>query len=129
MATARRRLYPASFFPATCSALDHIGHFVYLYAPTVVRTVDITDLRKTQTVGVIVTKSSPTDCVVQRRGEVVGLFAGLSPGARVMIDETGSPTIGFTRPVTGMKWLQWVGVATALDSLVLEFHSPFGIRP
>jgi len=127
MATARRR--STDHFAATCTALDLVGHFVYLNAPADVRTSDVFVLDHIQTIGIIVSKSSSTDCIVQRQGEVVGLYAGLTPGRRVMVDEAGLPTHTFTRPVTGLKWIQWAGIATSGSSIYLELQAPVGVLP
>jgi len=127
MATARRR--STDHFPATCTAPDLVGHFVYLDAPGSVRTVDVFDLTKIQSVGVIISKSSATQCTVQHSGEVLGLFSGLTSGRRVAINDIGLPGHGYTRPLSGMKWIQWVGIAIGADSILLELHAPIGIGP
>ena len=104
-------------FAASCIAGDAIGSFVYLSGSESVRTVDIDDLGKMPAVGIVISKGSPTTCVVQVTGEVDA--TGLTPGPQYV--GTSSTPVG-TRPANpgaGLRNIQFIGTAISATRLLL----------
>lgn len=118
------------FFTANCDASDEIGHLVRVSGTSVLGVPQVTradpaDANKTPTIGVITAKSSPTDCTVQRLGEVdlTGSAVSFVAGKRVWLGYSGLPTT--TMPLaavspSGYVLLQPLGVAT--DTQVFELQ-------
>jgi hypothetical protein len=112
------------YFVANCLAADDVEHCVYITGAEVisipqVATVDITKLAKMPAVGMIVEKSSPTDCIVQVLGETSLITT--TPGLRHFIGFDGKPTA--TVPVAapgGTAILQVIGMAIGSSRLLLR---------
>lgn len=115
--------------PANCQGTDQVGDMVYVSGDSIggiiqVSKVDITDYSKMPGVGVIVSKSSSTQCVILRYGILSVL--GLIPGKTYFVDFNGAPTA--TRPVAtgGQKvFVQVLGVA--MDSSRMLFNPSFNL--
>lgn len=110
----RRRL------PANCLATDDIGDCVYIRADRSgkyyqVGVCDPSDPDKMPAVGIISSKSSATECIVQPFGEVDGTYTGLTPGDSMYVGADGRPT--HTPPSPGIQ--QYIGEAWASDVLFL----------
>lgn len=121
MAIARRRVNEE--FPADCQPSDTVGMFVYVTGPEVagiaqVTKVDITTTGKYPAVGVIVSKSSPTRCLVRVTGEYVTSIA-LTPGKPYFVSLTGSLTAVPPVPGAGRAAVQVVGTAIGINRLRL----------
>ena len=91
-------------FAATCQATDAVNQFVYVAGDAVggvavVACADPTDPAKMPAIGMILSKSSATDCVVVWLGVVA--LAGLTPNARYFLDSTGFAvdSLSAVRPV------------------------------
>lgn len=114
-------------FAANCQVADDIGQLVYVAAPEVggvpqVAAADCRDLAKMPIIGVIVSKSSPTECVVQRTGRIdFAPYAPLTPGARYFVGDAGEPVTPAPTPAPGSYVIiQPVGVA--LSDSFIEFQ-------
>ena len=118
-----------AFLQAYCFSTDSVGDVVYIMGPMVgdfyqVTQVDHTDPSKMPGVGIIRSKDAATQCVVQTRGIVVGLYTGLTPGRRLLVQDDGRPGHGFTRATTGVKLLQGLGVALSSTDIFLSIETP-----
>ena len=108
---------------------DSVGDIVYITGDSVlgviqVSTADITDYSKMPGVGAIISKSSPTDCMILRYG--ILNVAGLIPGKIYFLNFDGTPTVA--KPVaTGSQkiFIQVVGVA--MDSSRLFLNPSFNL--
>jgi hypothetical protein len=115
------QLFPSQKLSANCLAGDSVGNAVYVTGAAVgdvyqVATVDPRDAAKMPAIGVIESKSSPTDCVVQALGEMKNVVSGVTPGRNVMVEVGG--TVGHTFPsplVGGTVRIQYIGVALSTD--------------
>jgi hypothetical protein len=100
----RRERRPANdYWRATCTAAEQIGDFVYNHAPMedgrlVVRTCDARDRAKMPAWGMVVRKLNTTECVVQRRGPVAGIYEDLELGIPYYVDGAGGLDSARTRP-------------------------------
>jgi hypothetical protein len=113
---------------AACSETDAVGDLVHVSGPVQdgqisVTKVDITEYAKMPSIGVIVSKLSPTRCVVQMEGEIKGVYSNLSPGRIYFVGLSGQPVAAPPTPAPGGKaYLQPVGVALGEDVLALKLH-------
>jgi hypothetical protein len=109
--------------PSDCLATDAVGDAVYVTGTKVasrtqVTKVNITSSSSMPAIGVILSKSTATECDVQWVGEVAGVYAGLTPGKPYFVDVDATPTS--TPPTPGADhYVQKLGVATATDVLLL----------
>jgi hypothetical protein len=122
------------FIPAYCFVTDLVGDFVYIMGDKVggtyqVSKADIDDVSKMPSVGVIVSKSSASDAVVQVLGLIRGLYSGLTPQKRYFLGADSRPSATYTRPTTGFRLVQVVGIAVASDELLLGFEKPTVVLP
>ena len=105
-------------FNATCGAGDAVGAFVYVTgASKAVTKSDSTVAGHNPAVGVIVSKSDATHCVVQCGGIVYGVLSGLTPGQTYWISTAG--TISLTPPGVGPAYVQSVGIAIDTDAFLI----------
>lgn len=114
---------------ADCLASDGVGALVFIRAALTggkyqVQTVDPSDYSKMPAVGMIVQKPSPTatECWVQFRGQVIGVYSGLTPGEVLFAEDTGGisneppePTVPKPR-----KFSQVIGVAFSDNIINLD---------
>ena len=118
---------------AFCYSTDAVGDCVYVMGDRVVRTYQVTkvdvddiDIKKAVAVGVIISKSSPTDCVVQKEGPLDNTFFGMTPGATLFVGHDSRPTETPAPPTFGLKRvLQPIGHAIASDVLWIAPGQPF----
>lgn len=118
------RLFPLQKIKANCLASDVVGNAVYVTGPAVsgiyqVTTADPRDSTKMPAIGVIESKSSATDCLVQILGTMEGILSGFDPGRNIMVEVGG--TIGHTFPTalpSGTVRVQYIGAALS-DDVVL----------
>lgn len=84
-------------FTAVCDASILVGDLVYVSGPAPnVDKVDITDSTKIPVIGIVVSKPSDTDCVVQVHGIVENVYFSLTPNAFYFCDPAARPDT--TRP-------------------------------
>lgn len=111
---------------ALCLNSDIVGNLVFISADLsgskyVVETADPTDFSKMPAIGMIISKSSSTDCVVQFRGRITGLYSGMTPGSMQFVGDTGR--LVATPPVPSVsqrKFMQVMGVALGASIVGLE---------
>lgn len=109
---------------ANCLASDVVGDIVHVTGDSVagriqVSKVDILESSKMPGVGVIISKSSPVDCIILRYG-VLGMV-GLLPGKMYFAGIDGKPTLVRPVPPSGGKaFVQVVGVAMDSSRLLLN---------
>jgi hypothetical protein len=110
--------------PANCLTTDSVGDVTYISGGSIggviqVTKVDISDYAKMPGVGVILSKSSPTDCKILRYG--ILNVAGLAPGGTYFVGSDSRPTP--VRPIapSGVKvFVQVLGVAVDSSRLLLN---------
>lgn len=115
--------------PAMCEAADQVGDIVCIAGDSVggviqVSKVDITDYSKMPGMGVILSKSTLTRCMILRYG--ILNVSGFIPGRTYFVGLDGTPTA--TRPVAGVGqkiFVQVLGVA--MDSARLLFNPSFNL--
>lgn len=135
MAIARRQLARA-VVSANCQPTDQVGRAVHITGDRVgdlyqVTTVDIEDDATIPSLGIIISKSSSTTCLVQLTGLVEGLLTGLTPDGVIFIAPDGSLTQ--TKPTAnvapGFVWVQHMGQAMASDVFILNPQTPRKLKP
>lgn len=111
---------------ASCEASDGVGSLVYIKGPPVgdkytVETADPSDFNKMPAIGMIIQKPSSTECFIQFRGQVRGVYAGLTPGELLFVDDSGLLAADPPDPEAGTpKFMQNVGVSLADDVIELS---------
>jgi hypothetical protein len=95
-----------------------------------VDTADISGLSGMPAIGICIDKASPTLAMVQLRGEVKGVFTGLTPGKVYFVATSGGITATPPAPTMGSPRIyhQAVGVALSSDVLMLEPDPKMTIR-
>lgn len=116
-------------FTASCNTTDDVGHLVRISGPTVgssysVTRVDITDPQKMPAIGIIISKPSPSMCVVQRLGTVDVSLAGVSslvPGRLCFVGPDAMPSATLPSPAPGAYvMIQAVGIGTGPSTFELD---------
>lgn len=110
---------------AECTAAESVGDFVCIVddppnGVDYVGKADPADFGKMPAVGVIISKSSPTDCLVQWLGETPNIFTGLSSGEVYFVGEDSKIADVPPIPTTVPLFAQYMGVATAPTRLYLR---------
>lgn len=112
---------------ADCLAADGVGQMVYVRAPAVggkyqVTLADPSDFDKMPAIGMIIHKTTTTECIVQLRGQVIGVYAGLTPGEMLFLDDSGGLTDEPPEPTVPkpFKFVQNVGTALSTDIIGLD---------
>lgn len=112
---------------ANCLASDGVGAIVCVRAPRVggkyqVETADPSDFSKMPGIAMIIAKSSDTECWIQFRGQVSGVYAGLVPGEMLFVDDNGLLTDDPPDPSISKPYMftQSVGVALSTDVIGLD---------
>lgn len=112
---------------ANCLLSDAVGNCVYITSDRSgglyqVTTVDIEILVPNPAVGIIIEKTTDTDCVVQLHGILDGLFSGMTPNKVQWVDFSGSLTesLPSANLSPGYVWTQSMGQAIADDVLMLN---------
>jgi hypothetical protein len=105
-------------FEATCPALLTVGTVVCSTGPYQVDAADINIDSKMPGVGVIVSKSTSTDCRVQWGGEAQGIWSGLTIGKYYYLTAAGGISDTIPGPTTN-SYIFRVGQAIASDVLLL----------
>jgi len=117
---------------ADCDASNAVGDCVYPTGTRVsgklqVALADPRDATKSPAFGVIVEKLTSTTCVVRTRGELDGVYSGLSIGAMVWLDLNGLLTQNNATIVAlsgGEVIVQSMGIATDVDLVQLRPEMP-----
>lgn len=111
---------------AECLSGDSVGKSVYIrddlssgrYS---VETADPTTFSKMPAIGMIIGKTSDTLCTVQFRGEVSGIYSGMTPGSLLFVGDSGSLVSAMPSPTGSVKkFAQIMGVALASNIIGLS---------
>lgn len=111
---------------ANCLSGDAVDDLVFISGPPIagalqVEKIDIDDGAKMPGVGVIIAKSSPTDCIVRMSGEHDISTNTLTPGNIVYASESGTlTTTPPPRPsLSNSRYIQRIGIALTTTKLVV----------
>lgn len=113
-----------------CLATDDVKDCVRITGPKVLNRYQVTKMDPTvsgedQAVAVIIKKYSPTDCIMQFHGPLRDVYTGLTPGKRYWIGTDSRLTTAVGVPaVGGVFYLQFMGVATSDDEILIDPHVP-----
>jgi hypothetical protein len=112
------RLDPDVVREAECTAAESVGDFVCIVDDPpngydVVAKADPADVDKMPAVGVIISKSTPTECLVQWYGETPDIFTGLASGKEYFVGSDSRIATLPPTPTTVPLFTQFMGVATA----------------
>ena len=118
-------LFPERELSANCLAGDAVGKCAYVTGPMIadryqVTTCLPTDSDKIPAVGVIVEKTSPTECQVQVFG-VTDSVSGLTPGRAYFVGLNGSLVLLPPTPApSSFAYIQPMGVALSTDRFLVS---------
>lgn len=132
MAVSRRINTGDGLVLASCQASDAVGDCVYVTANIAGERVQVTktdprDLTKGPAIGVIQVKSSPTQCVVQIAGVLIGAYSGLTPNALLFVGLDGrlqATTTGITAIPGDKVFVQQMGQALGFDRVMIVPQAP-----
>jgi hypothetical protein len=120
-----------TLFLAFCFSTDAVGDAVYIMGDRVgeryqVTKVDIDNITHVPAIGVIIFKTSSTECVVQTQGILQGVYTGLTPQKPLFIGTDSRLTEIVTphKPTPGRRALQIMGQGIASTELLLDVKSP-----
>ncbi|RLC88636.1 MAG: hypothetical protein DRJ03_01820 [Chloroflexi bacterium] len=110
---------------AECTAAEGVGDFVCVAGDPpnghdVVAKADPADFNKMPAVGVVVSKSTPIECLVQWFGETPSIFTGLASGEIYFVGSDAKIAEEPPTPTTVPLFTQFMGVATAPTRLFLR---------
>jgi len=112
---------------SVCLSSDLVGHCVRIRAPKTgnrfeVEKLNITVSGSPPAVAVVIKKYSPTDCIIQFSGPMIGVYGGLSFGAACLVGTDGLlAQVGDANyPVGGVNYFQQMGVATSTNEVLLN---------
>lgn len=115
---------------ANCTVSDSVGDVVRVTADIISSRYQVTKLDITNTVmevafGVIISKQSDTECVIQLSGHIQGLYSGLTAGEPLFVGDDAQLTHDVpSRPMSGVKSVYHVALAVSADVLFLSFQQP-----
>ena len=115
---------------ANCLVADAVSNCVKVTGAAVaglyqVTTLDVTDPAPTPAVGIIISKSTPTECIVQLFGRMQGVYAGLTAGRTYFVNTAGTlDLVPPTPPLAGIAYVQVMGIAISDDEVMLKPASP-----
>ena len=115
---------------ALCTITDAVGDAIRISGNKIgdryqVTRVDIDALPTLPAIGIIIQKTSDTECLIQVAGIVSGVYTGLTPHQTLFIGTDGRLTHTVTpHPGTGQRAHQIMGVALATTELLLDVKSP-----
>ena len=122
------------FVAALCLATDAVGYAVRINGSKVgdrysTTKVNIDSIPTFPGIGIIIQKTSSTECVVQTGGIVRDVYTGLTPHKRLFIGPTGQLIEGPpARPTSGFRGVQPMGVVLSATELLLDVESPIILR-
>ena len=118
--------FPSKWLKANCQATDSVGDCVCIAAEYTggryqVTKADPTDINRMPAVGVIVAKTTDTNCKVQFLGEMNGsLYSGLPIGKPLFVGADGRLSAAVPNPpVAGYAFAQAMGLSGASSRVVL----------
>jgi hypothetical protein len=116
---------PEVIVDANCLATDNVNDAVYERIPFTtkyqVSRADPHDFTKMPAIGILISKSSPTDCRVQFAGELAA-YAGLTTGRTLFVGNAGIPTHAEPTPAAPdfRSYIQAIAVAIAADKVLVR---------
>ena len=120
-------LFQQKTFAANCLVTDIVGKCVYITGPDVAGVYQVSTAEprdgatKMPAVGIIIEKSSATDCLVQVTGEMKGVVSGFSAGRPLFVAVDGSLTHVIPTALAGQyAYIQSMGVALTGNSLLVD---------
>lgn len=118
---------------ADCSSAEAVGDFVCISGPPIVnrdqvRKADPADYDRLPAVGVIISKSSPTTCLVQWLGETPAIFSGLSAGEVYFLGADSRLANVPPLPTSRDMFVQIVAVALSTDRAYIRPESNLTLR-
>lgn len=113
------------FISCLCTVEESVGDFVYIDGDMigsqyVVRKCNCFDEDKMPVIGVVIKKTSDTDCVVQCSGLVKGIFSDLSAGKTYKIHGDGISELRPEPAEDGYSLVQFIGTAFSNNILMLS---------
>jgi hypothetical protein len=112
---------------ADCSSAEAVGDFVYLTdyisGRDQVRWADPKDYSKLPAVGAIISKSSPTRCLVQWMGETPEIYTGLAPGEIYFLGLNGKAVVTPPAAATVPVFVQPIGIALSDKKMYVRTES------
>lgn len=117
-------------FLAQCQASDAVGDAVYVAGPAsgtrfTVSKVDIDDAGKMPAIGVIIQKSSDTECVVQFQGIVRNIYEAMIPQKPLFIGTDSRPSYNIPpRPLSGRRFVQHIAHALSETTVLISVRNP-----
>ena len=115
---------------ANCLVADAVSNCVKVTGAAVaglyqVATSDVTDPSPTPAIGIIISKSSPTECVVQLSGRMQGVYSGLVAGRTYFINTAGTLDLAPPIPsIAGVAYVQAMATAISDDEVMLRPARP-----
>lgn len=117
---------------ADCDPSDAVGAAVYISGPVVglkyqVRSTNIDNPSMVPAIGLLIRKTSPTECIVQTSGVLHDIYTGLTPRKHVMLGEGAGAPLTQTvppRPTSGRRYFQFMGVALSDNIINIDVHPP-----
>lgn len=117
--TENGAVYAAALFVnAACQRTDRVGAWVRA-ADATSAVVTTTSQLSYPAIGVIVSKTSDTTCVVQTYGLCGGVYSGLTPNLRLFVGPTGQAVPGSQLP-SGTAYVQPVGFSVRSDTVFVQ---------
>jgi hypothetical protein len=130
MAVTARKRSQGGFLVADCDSADAVGDMVRISADEVLGIYQVGKLNILSNdydlpLGMIIAKPEATKCVVQRDGEVRGVYSGLTPGKQLFINSASRLTHSVpTHPAVGVSWVHPAAQALSSEAVLLRVQLP-----
>jgi len=107
----------------TCTVAEQVRDVVFEAASNFVRQANAGIAGNMPAVGVIISKPTPTTCILAQSGEIPG-YSGLSPGAPYFVSNSVPGTITPVAPSGSGHFVQRIGYSKNGTTLRLEIYPP-----
>jgi hypothetical protein len=130
MAVTVRKRAQAEFVIADCLASNAVGDMVRVSADEIAGIYQVSDMNILNVsphlpVGMITRKLTATRCAVQVGGEVKGVYAGLTPGKQLFINNLSRLShVVPSHPVAGVTWIHPAALALSSTTVLLRMQVP-----
>lgn len=104
----------SSVYDVECASTVLVGDCVAINSGATAQLATIATLHQTPAIGVVISKSSATQCRVQFSGYVTGIYSGLSPGKVYFVGTDGRPSPS-PPTSTGVWSIQKIGIALSAN--------------
>ena len=112
-------------FSGICTASEAVGDPVYLDSSGFLRTADASTFSKSKVVGFIVSKASPTTCVVRISGTIT--LSGLTPGVPYFLG-IAPTTLTATPPTGAGSVINCLGIGRDSATFIILIGSNLTVR-